>query len=99
MSNITLTKTKPQADTKDATAVVTVSPSPVAGQTLKFGLTVIDDLGNASSQATVVVAVQALPTVKLVGPSAVSAGSTINLKAEASPAGHIKTYRWQLLSA
>ena len=99
MSNITLSKTKPQVDTQDAAAVVTVNPAPVAGQTLKFGLTVIDDLGNVSSQATVVVAVQALPTVKLVGPAAVSAGSTITLKAAASPAGHINTYRWQLLSS
>ena len=98
MSNIALSAAKPQVDTGDASVVITVTPPPAAGQTLKFGLTVIDDLGNASPQSTVVVAVQALPGVKLAGPAVVSAGSTITLTANASPAGHIKTYRWQLLS-
>ena len=97
MSNITLAPNGAAQTTTDPTAVVTVNPAPTAGQTLRLSLVVIDDLGNTSQPAFVNVTVQALPVAVLTGPTAFSAGATIALVGSAStPAGHIKTYQWQL---
>ena len=99
MSDISLSQAAAQQDTRDSAARVTVSPAPAAGQTLRFALTVIDDLGNASQPAFVDVSVQAAPVAVLGGPKTVSAGQPITLVGgDSTPPGHIKTYRWELVS-
>jgi len=99
MSDIALNQAAAQQDTRDSVARVTVRPSPGGGQTLRFALTVIDDLGNTSQTAFVDVAVQAAPVAVVSGPKTVTAGQTITLTGgDSTPAGHIKTYRWELVS-
>jgi hypothetical protein len=98
MSNITLTAAGPAQTTTDSTATVTVTPAPAAGTSLRFSLTVTDDLGNTSQPSFVIVTVQALPVAVVTGPKAVPAGQTINLVGTAStPTGHITKYTWQLV--
>jgi hypothetical protein len=100
MSNIALGGTQGNSkDTPDAKAVVTLDASLKAG-TYTFSLLVIDDLGNQSKPATVQVLVHDLPVAKITGPTTpVITGQPINLDGSGStPAGNIKTYRWQLVT-
>jgi hypothetical protein len=100
MSNITLTASGPAQTTTDATATVTVTPAPAAGASLRFSLTVTDDLGNTSQPSFVVVTVQALPQAVITGPKVVPVGQPIPLVGSAStPTGHITKYTWQLVPA
>jgi hypothetical protein len=72
-----------------------------AGAVLRFSLVVEDDLGNSSQPAFLDVTVQALPVADLTGtPTVIPAGAaTITLEGKAStPAGHLKQYKWELVS-
>jgi hypothetical protein len=85
-------------DTTDPALIIT--PDPAAGP-LKpgkylFSLVVTDDLGVQSAAATLPVEVRDVPGVKLSGPSVVPFNQNINLKADASTTGAIKTYTWSV---
>jgi hypothetical protein len=72
-----------------------------AGSVLHFSLVVEDDLGNSSQPALLDVTVQALPIASLAGtPATISAGTaSITLEGKNStPAGHLKQYKWELVS-
>lgn len=98
MSNIKLGTATPKADTPDPIAVVTLDPAPPPGKTMRFSLVVVDDLGNESQPAFVDVEVRELPKAVITGPQAVALGAVIQLVGkDSTPAGHIKTYRWQLM--
>ena len=98
MSNLTLV-TGTSQDTADATAVVTLSPEPAPGTVLRFSLVVQDDLGNSSQPAFVDVTVQALPVAVITTAPTISVNSNITLNgAGSAPSGHIKTYKWELVS-
>jgi len=106
--NITLNKTTPNypaaaTDVQDAPQVVVQwDDSFKTAKSLTFGLTVTDNLGATSNQATVTVAVQALPVAVLTGPpnNAVSVGKPIPLDGSKSTPGPAVgvTYKWTLLA-
>lgn len=98
MSKLTLVAGTPQ-DTTDATAVVTPSPEPVPGTVLRFSLIVQDDLGNSSMPAFIDVTVQESPIAVITSAPTVSSNTNIILNGAASgPAGHLKNYKWELVS-
>jgi hypothetical protein len=109
VQNITLNKTTPAypgktGDVQDApTVLVQWDPSFATATSLTFALTVTDNLGVISNQATVTVKIQQKPTAVLVGPNPsnmVSVGSNIQLDGSGStpPPGAGVTYKWTLIS-
>ncbi len=98
MSDIKLGAAQPTAESQDATVTVTLDPGVAAGSTVRFSLVVVDDLGNVSPASFVDVEIRDLPTAVVTGPAAISVGGTVALSAkDSTPAGHIQTYRWQLV--
>jgi hypothetical protein len=109
--NITLNKNTPAypAKSTDVQAapqvVVQWDPSFNTAASLTFALTVTDNLGVVSNQATVTVAIQQKPVSTLVGPNGtaannvVSVGTNIALDATKStpPPGPGVTYKWTLV--
>lgn len=109
--NITLNKTTPNypaksTDVQDAAQVVVQwDPTFAAASSLTFALTVTDNLGVTSNQATVTVAIQQKPVAALVGPNGtatnnvVSVGTNIALDGSKStpPPGANVTYKWTLV--
>ncbi|MGB8885974.1 MAG: hypothetical protein WCC87_04580 [Candidatus Korobacteraceae bacterium] len=108
--NISLNKTNPSypagkpGDVQAApTVLVQWDPSFATATSLTFALTVTDNLGVTSNQATVTVKIQAKPIAVLAGPNptnTVSAGSNIQLDGSGStpPPGAGVTYKWTLVS-
>jgi hypothetical protein len=111
--NITLNKTTPSYPAKAADVqaapqvVVQWDPTFATAKTLTFALTVTDNLGVTSNQATVTVAIQQKPVADVVGPNGtaannvVSAGTNIALDgSKSTPApGAGVTYKWTLVSS
>ena len=109
--NITLNKTTPAFPAKatDVQAapqvVVQWDDSFKTASSLTFALTVTDNLGVVSNQATVTVAIQQKPVAALVGPNGtaannvVSVGTNITLDGSRStpPPGPGVTYKWTLV--
>ena len=109
--NITLNKTTPAYPSKptDVQAapevIVQWDPTFATAKSLTFALTVTDNLGVASNQATVTVNIQQKPVAQLVGPNGtavnnvVSAGTNITLDGSKSipPPGTGVTYKWTLV--
>jgi len=86
------------ADTSDPALVITPDPTggPLKPGKYLFSLVVTDDLGMQSAAATLPVEVRDAPGVRLTGPSVVAVNQNINLKADASTTGAIKTYTWSV---
>ncbi|MEP7306034.1 MAG: hypothetical protein ABJA98_11000 [Acidobacteriota bacterium] len=85
------------ADTSDPALVITPDTAgPLKPGKYTFSLIVTDDLGMQSAAATLPVEVRDAPGVRLTGPSVVAFNQNINLKADATTTGAIKTYTWSV---
>lgn len=78
---------------------VTLKSPPAAGNSITFGVTVTDTLGQTSTLATATVNVQAVPAVTLTPASAtVAQGAPIELTATQTAGGTLASYNWTLQS-
>lgn len=98
MAPVTFAVNKP-VETPTASVDALIA-SATTGTEYTFQLVVIDDAGVESLPVTAVVEVRDLPVAKIAAPKVAAAGKPITLEGTGSgPAGHIKMYRWTLVSA